>query len=712
MKQLVASTLAAAMVLGTGTAALAKDDKSDHQKGWEKNNKKIKLDFRDMQDDDMKWALRYIADLAARQVFDGYDDGSFRPRESVTRIEAIVAAVRLMGLRDQAESAAKMQTKLNFKDANEVPAWAVGYVAVAVENDLFGESETMVRPNQPGDRLWATTLLVKALKLTNAAEAKMNVRLPFADADKIPAGSVGYVAVAVEKGLVNGFDDNTFRPNQPVTRAQIAALLDRAGNQLPGNQDGLVTGTVANPVTGNVLTITNSGQSYNLTLDANVFIYRNGSRVSASALQVGDIVRTRSFNNVVYFVEVTQVAGSTPSPVVPTGVVSGTLASSISGNVLTLMSSGQLISLPLNANALFFRNGVQVTASALQPGDVLTARAYQNAVVLVNVTQTAGSTGSQPSFESKITGTVALPVNGGNSLMVSSGGKLVSLSVSGNAFVYRSGSQTNVSALAAGDVVTVYAYNNVAAIIEVTQPAIQLTGTKGTITGTVAAPVLNPGTLAVTSGGQNYSLQLSTNAFVYRNGVQTGLAALQQGDVIAAHYYNNTVLYAEVTQLAGGGSSTLPSISQVTGTLASVVSGNNLSVWSGGQISNYVLNSNAFIYRGGTQVNASALQAGDVLNFVSYNGTVIFIEVTQAAGGSAQNFTVAGTFNQVTLNSEGRIATISLTQTVSGGTNQTLTYNVASNVTVYGDARKLNQTQPVSVILQGSGQTVTAIYIQ
>ncbi len=51
--------------------------------------------------------------------------------------------------------------------------------------------------------------------------------------NKIPAGSVGYVEVAIEKGLVDGFEDNTFRPNQPVTRAQLAALLDRTGNQLP-----------------------------------------------------------------------------------------------------------------------------------------------------------------------------------------------------------------------------------------------------------------------------------------------------------------------------------------------------------------------------------------------------------------------------------------------------------------------------------------------
>lgn len=709
MKKMVISTLAAAMVLGTGTTAFAKDSKPDHPKGWE--DKKVKFDFKDVQGDDMKWALRYIADLAARRIFEGYADGSFRPQETVSRIEAITAAVRLMGLRDQAESAAKMQTKLNFKDANQVPAWAVGYVAVAVENDLFAESETMVHPNQPGDRLWATTLLVKALKLTKEAEAKMNVRLPFADADKIPAGSVGYVAVAIDKGLVNGFEDNTFRPNQPVTRAQIAALLDRAGDQLPGSTDGLVTGTVTGPVVNNVLTLTQGGQTVNLTLDANVFIFRAGTRVNASALQVGDVVKTRAYNNVVYFVEVTQPVGTQPTPTIPTGVVTGTVVSSVNGSTLTLMSSGQLISLPLNANALFFRNGAQVAASALQVGDTVSARSYNNALVLVNVTQTAGSTGSQPTYESKLTGTVVAPVSN-NVLTMTSGGQLASLTANGNAFVYRNGSQVNVSALNVGDVITVYAYNNVAAVIEVSQAAVQPSGTRGTVTGTVAAPVINGNALAVTSGGQNISLTLSPNAFIYRNGVQTGPAALQQGDVLTAHYYNNAVIYAEVTQLAGGAGSQLPAISQVTGTLASTVSGGGLSVWSGGQISNYVLNGNAFIYRNGAQVSASALQAGDVISFSSYNGFVIFVEVTQPANGSSQNFTVSGTFNRFTLNNQGEISAIFINQTNSSGTVQTLTYNVSANVVIYGDARKLSQSQPVQVVLQGSGQTVTTIYIQ
>ena len=34
---------------------------------------------------------------------------------------------------------------------------------------------------------------------------------------------------AAEKGIVNGFDDNTFKPDDGVTRAQLCAIIDRLG---------------------------------------------------------------------------------------------------------------------------------------------------------------------------------------------------------------------------------------------------------------------------------------------------------------------------------------------------------------------------------------------------------------------------------------------------------------------------------------------------
>ncbi|GAB2694077.1 S-layer homology domain-containing protein [Paenibacillus thermoaerophilus] len=352
-KRFLVTGLAVAMTAGGATSAFAKgkdkdDDRWKPAQSWQWNNDKfghdnkfnnfgkktinIKLEFDDVKGADVEWALRYIASLAAKGVFQGYEDGTFQPRKPISRIEAITAAVRLMGLEEQAQ--AKMNADLNFKDAEKVEkkyGWAVGYVQVALENDLFLETETMVEPEKPADRLWATMLLVKALKLTDEAKAKMGTKLPFRDAKDIPAGAVGYVAVAVEKGLIDGYEDNTFRPNKTVTRAELAALLDRTENEMPESKD-TIKGTVTAAVYNNTLTLQKNGQTLNLNVDPNAFVFKNGVRISLDQLQPGDAVKVRHYNNLVIFIEVTGTGTLPPQAF----TVSGTLLST------TLNTQGRL----------------------------------------------------------------------------------------------------------------------------------------------------------------------------------------------------------------------------------------------------------------------------------------------------------------------------------------------------------------------------------
>jgi hypothetical protein len=328
-KKIIITGLTFAMVLGGSSAAFAdgghhkgKNDDKQENKQQSQNDKKsekstkIRFSFDDIKGADVDWSAKSIASLASKRVFEGYEDGTFHPRDTIKRIEAITAAVRLLGLRDKAESAAAMQTVLNFKDADKIVEkypWAVGYVAVAVENDLFLESENSVQPEKEANRLWATTLLVKALKLEAEAKAKMNTHLTFKDAGEIPAASVGYVAVALEKGLITGFENNTFRPNAPVTRAQLAALLDRTNDQIVGND--AVKGSVTASVYSTTLSIKNGNVAQNVTLDPNVFVFRNGVKVTPAAIQVGDQVKIHLYNGVAVFVEVVKVA--VPVPVQP-----------------------------------------------------------------------------------------------------------------------------------------------------------------------------------------------------------------------------------------------------------------------------------------------------------------------------------------------------------------------------------------------------------
>ncbi|CAM3857678.1 S-layer-like y domain-containing protein [Cohnella lubricantis] len=378
-KRATAATLAVGMLAGGASGAYA-SGKDNHggkdsiqvlpikqalpAKGKVKANAGINLDFKDLNQQNWQWAYESIIRLASKQVFNGYEDGSFKPSNTIKRIEAIVAAVRLLGLKEEAEKPENMDATLNFKDFKQVQqkySWAVGYLEVALENDLFSETETSVQAEKPADRLWAAILLVKALKLEDEAKAKMDTQLQFRDAKQIPAGAVGYVAVAVEKGLITGYGDNTFKPNKPVTRAELAALLDRADEQLPDQDAAAVTGTVE-AISGTALTVKKpDGTIAALTLDANVFIFRKDAKVAPTALKAGDEVLIRTYQGNVVFIEVTKAAE----------------------DAVTVTDAGTVAAFTLNAN------GKIATISILKTVNGVLSTVLYN--VSENVTITGGS---------------------------------------------------------------------------------------------------------------------------------------------------------------------------------------------------------------------------------------------------------------------------------------------------------------------------------
>lgn len=197
----------------------------------------ITFDFDDSKE--APWAEEYIGKMQSKEVIKGYGDGTFKPNAPVTRLEAIVMAVRLMGLEDEAK-AKSPDTKLHFKDASQIPTWGKGHVIVALENGLFNVTEDNIQPNKPASRVWIVHLLVKALGLEQEALSQMTNIPDFNDVNQIPAGSIGYVNIAIENGLITGYGDNTIKPNQNVTRGEMAAFLDRTNDGLL-EQSGAIT---------------------------------------------------------------------------------------------------------------------------------------------------------------------------------------------------------------------------------------------------------------------------------------------------------------------------------------------------------------------------------------------------------------------------------------------------------------------------------------
>lgn len=105
---------------------------------------------------------------------------------------------------------------------SDVPASHPAYndIMLLVEKEVVPKSPTY-NLNKTVTREDVAVMVAKALKLSGTQSATK-----FKD---IPAShrASGYINSAVKAGVISGYSDGTFRPNEPVTRGQMAAFLVR-----------------------------------------------------------------------------------------------------------------------------------------------------------------------------------------------------------------------------------------------------------------------------------------------------------------------------------------------------------------------------------------------------------------------------------------------------------------------------------------------------
>ncbi|WP_027090801.1 S-layer homology domain-containing protein [Cohnella thermotolerans] len=192
------------------------------------------------------WAEKHIAKLALQGLVKG-NNGLFKPNDSLSRQEAVVMAIRLMGMEDEV----KPNDVVAFPSTFTVDNFFKPYVNFAFKQKLLSMTEEFALADKepkkawgssPATREWVARLLVRAIGKDADAAAQSGKATSFADNASIDPELLGYINVAVGAGLVNGMDGNKFDPKGNLTRAAAATLFSRAESQIQTAYSGQVTG--------------------------------------------------------------------------------------------------------------------------------------------------------------------------------------------------------------------------------------------------------------------------------------------------------------------------------------------------------------------------------------------------------------------------------------------------------------------------------------
>ncbi len=146
----------------------------------------------------------------------GYEGNTFRPNANMTRAEACTIFARLI----LGKQTIPDGYKTRFTDVREGD-WFYNAVAYLDQTGyFFRNTNTTYKPNEPITRAEFVELARFSSSLTG------NASTTFTD---VPEDHFYYdsIMASAASGLVNGYEDNTFRPDKTITRAEVVTVINR-----------------------------------------------------------------------------------------------------------------------------------------------------------------------------------------------------------------------------------------------------------------------------------------------------------------------------------------------------------------------------------------------------------------------------------------------------------------------------------------------------
>ncbi|MCU6708872.1 S-layer homology domain-containing protein [Paenibacillus sp. J5C_2022] len=176
--------------------------------------------FADVRD---TWFEEAVNRLGSKLIVKGIDETHFAPNDLVTRAELVAMLVRSLGLEPVSDS-----SKV-FTDVRSY-AWYAGAVNTAAREGLVhGYENGSFRPAVEISREETVVLLVNAMRyagMTFADRDQIDLS-EFTDAVAISDWAADDMAAAVQSGIIKGDDTQSLNPQDAITRAEAAVMLER-----------------------------------------------------------------------------------------------------------------------------------------------------------------------------------------------------------------------------------------------------------------------------------------------------------------------------------------------------------------------------------------------------------------------------------------------------------------------------------------------------
>ncbi|WP_196334143.1 S-layer homology domain-containing protein, partial [Paraclostridium sordellii] len=166
------------------------------------------------------WAKKEINQFISSGYVNGYEDGTFRPDNSITRAEFVKLVNKYFGFNN------KENIKFSDINAND---WYYNDVCIASKAGYInGYEDKTFKPNKTITREEVSKILVSIKNQQDVNYDKLN---KYPDKNKVSNWAKPYVEGAIEQGYLKGNDLGLLNPTNNITRAESITILSRVSKE-------------------------------------------------------------------------------------------------------------------------------------------------------------------------------------------------------------------------------------------------------------------------------------------------------------------------------------------------------------------------------------------------------------------------------------------------------------------------------------------------
>ena len=262
--------------------------------------------FSDVDNDSsVVWAKTYIDQMTESGYIKGYEDGTFKPKRAISKLECLLLMSRMLGAEeaDYADVSQKAKEKYSTTVSKYNTTYAkelcyLLYNGIITEDDLTTYASS-ANANTELLRYQAAILMSKLLGQYSAATAYSPSKQTYSDLSNIPFTAKNCVEYVSSIGVMNGMDSDAagnpqFSPSTSLTRAQMAALLSRTEDKI--NKSYYEANV--DKVSGDTVTLSINGKSRNYKTNSDTVVYtEDGERGRVANLAEGDSIAAVEIND-------------------------------------------------------------------------------------------------------------------------------------------------------------------------------------------------------------------------------------------------------------------------------------------------------------------------------------------------------------------------------------------------------------------------------